>query len=210
MAAANGKKGYTIKFELSLGGLLGVVVVCFCIFVWMFLLGLWAGQTGLIGGLSFSAPPAIPVASKIGAASNKVMMAPEVVPPPEPEPAPVSTPEPAASAPPPEAPVAVVPPETPPAPAQAVAKAEATIFYAIQVGAFRDSRNVEEALQVWRTLGYKPFSRPPAGANEHLTKVYLGHYPEAATARKEAEALAKKERITPVVAMISADPAERP
>lgn len=203
MAAANGKKGYTIKFELSLSGLLGVGVVCFCIFLWMFLLGVWAGQTGLISGMSFSAPPAIPAAAKKGAMRNTVVETPELAPIPEPEPAPASTSEPAASSMPPEAPVAFLPPET-------AAKAEVATFYAIQVGAFKDSRYVEEAMKVWRTLGYDPFLRPPSGANEHLTKVYLGHFADAATARKEAEVLARKEKITPVVAMIPAETTKRP
>jgi hypothetical protein len=59
-------------------------------------------------------------------------------------------------------------------------------------------------------LGYEPFARPPSGAGEHLTKVYLGHFSEVASARKEAAALAKKERITPVVVMIPAEAAKRP
>lgn len=36
-----------IRFELRPAGLLGAAVVCFCIFLWMFLLGIWAGQTVL-------------------------------------------------------------------------------------------------------------------------------------------------------------------
>jgi hypothetical protein len=37
-----------IKFELTRSGIIGVGVVCFCIFLWMFLLGVWAGQTMLL------------------------------------------------------------------------------------------------------------------------------------------------------------------
>lgn len=33
------------RIELGWRGLFGLVVVCFCLFVWMFLFGLWAGQT---------------------------------------------------------------------------------------------------------------------------------------------------------------------
>ena len=50
MAAGNRKKKFSIKIELSPAGLLGVGVVCFCIFLWMFLLGVWAGQTILSTG----------------------------------------------------------------------------------------------------------------------------------------------------------------
>jgi len=44
------KKKKTIKFELSVWGVLGVATVCFCIFLWMFLLGVWAGQAILQSG----------------------------------------------------------------------------------------------------------------------------------------------------------------
>jgi hypothetical protein len=42
------KKKKKIKFEVTIGGLLGIGVVLFCIFLWMFLLGIWAGQTILL------------------------------------------------------------------------------------------------------------------------------------------------------------------
>jgi hypothetical protein len=45
MTSRKKKKGKRIKFELSVWGLFGIGVVCFCIFLWMFLLGIWAGQT---------------------------------------------------------------------------------------------------------------------------------------------------------------------
>ena len=38
----------TFRFQLSLGGVAGIGVVCFCLFLWMFLLGIWAGQTILL------------------------------------------------------------------------------------------------------------------------------------------------------------------
>ncbi|MDR2550478.1 MAG: hypothetical protein LBD10_09815 [Desulfobulbus sp.] len=36
------------RIELGWRGMLGLVVVCFCLFLWMFLLGVWAGQTILL------------------------------------------------------------------------------------------------------------------------------------------------------------------
>ena len=36
------------RFELGWGGMFGLMTVCFCLFLWMFLLGLWAGQTILL------------------------------------------------------------------------------------------------------------------------------------------------------------------
>ena len=48
VARSRRKKKKKIKFEVTIGGLLGIGVVLFCIFLWMFLLGIWAGQTILL------------------------------------------------------------------------------------------------------------------------------------------------------------------
>jgi len=48
MARKKSKKKKKIKFELTPGGLFGIGVVLFCILLWMFLLGIWAGQTVLL------------------------------------------------------------------------------------------------------------------------------------------------------------------
>jgi hypothetical protein len=41
-------KGKPFRIELGWRGMFGLVVVCFCLFLWMFLLGIWAGQTILL------------------------------------------------------------------------------------------------------------------------------------------------------------------
>lgn len=58
MAAKKKKRpsGKTFRFQLSLGGMVGIGIVSCCLFLWMFLLGVWAGQTILL-------PAAKPVAS---------------------------------------------------------------------------------------------------------------------------------------------------
>ena len=48
MARSRTKKKKKIKFELTLSGLFGIAGVLFCVFLWMFLLGIWAGQTILL------------------------------------------------------------------------------------------------------------------------------------------------------------------
>lgn len=45
---AGRRRGKPFRFELGWSGMFGLVVVCFCLFLWMFLLGLWAGQTILL------------------------------------------------------------------------------------------------------------------------------------------------------------------
>lgn len=37
-----------VKFELTRSSIAGIGIVCFCIFIWMFLLGVWTGQSLLL------------------------------------------------------------------------------------------------------------------------------------------------------------------
>lgn len=39
------KKVTKVKFELAKGSIAGIAVVCFCLFLWMFLAGIWTGQS---------------------------------------------------------------------------------------------------------------------------------------------------------------------
>ncbi len=48
MAAGKRKPLKKYKFELTRSGIGGIGVVCFCIFLWMFLLGVWTGQSLLM------------------------------------------------------------------------------------------------------------------------------------------------------------------
>lgn len=37
-----------LKFELTKSAIAGIAVIAFCLFLWMFLLGVWAGQSLLL------------------------------------------------------------------------------------------------------------------------------------------------------------------
>jgi len=56
------------RFELGWRGMFGLVIVCCCLFFWMFILGLWAGQTILLplqeNGLAQSGKTLKPPAAK--------------------------------------------------------------------------------------------------------------------------------------------------
>ncbi len=45
MAGKEKKQAGKVRFELTWGGIVGIAVICFCIFIWMFLLGVWTGQS---------------------------------------------------------------------------------------------------------------------------------------------------------------------
>ncbi len=42
------KSARRFRFQIGLAGVAGIGVVLFCLFLWMFLLGIWAGQTILL------------------------------------------------------------------------------------------------------------------------------------------------------------------
>jgi hypothetical protein len=45
MAVKEKKQVRKVKFELTWGGIAGIVVICICLFLWMFVLGVWTGQS---------------------------------------------------------------------------------------------------------------------------------------------------------------------
>ena len=45
---ARPRTGRRFRFEIGWSGMFGLVVVSFCLLLWMFLLGIWAGQTILL------------------------------------------------------------------------------------------------------------------------------------------------------------------
>jgi len=200
MAAAKRKKKFSIRFELSPAGLLGLGVVCFCIFLWMFLLGVWAGQTVLTTGRYRIAGPAADKSagrSVIGQEKREGA-----------QPASAAKPQspPAKAAP---APAAGKPEKTPPPP-PALAGEDDSSYFAVQVGAFREIGYAEKALKEWRAKGYKPFSRPPEGPDDQYTRVYVGRFAEVAEARKQAESLERQEKIKPFIATIPAGSGNKP
>ena len=45
MAARRKPKAKKLRFELTKSAIAGIGVVSFCLFIWMFLLGVWVGQS---------------------------------------------------------------------------------------------------------------------------------------------------------------------
>jgi len=48
MAAKRKPQAKKLKFELTKSAVAGIGVIAFCLFLWMFLLGVWVGQTILM------------------------------------------------------------------------------------------------------------------------------------------------------------------
>lgn len=63
--------GPVFTVQLGLSGIVGIGVVLFCLFLWMFLLGIWAGQTILY-------PPPLPAASAPAASGSETRRPAEI------------------------------------------------------------------------------------------------------------------------------------
>ncbi len=48
MAARRKPQAKKLRFELTKSAIAGIAVIAFCLFLWMFLLGVWAGQSLLL------------------------------------------------------------------------------------------------------------------------------------------------------------------
>lgn len=48
MAASRKTQAKKLKFELTRSAVAGIGVIVFCLFLWMFLLGVWTGQSLLL------------------------------------------------------------------------------------------------------------------------------------------------------------------
>ena len=194
MASTKRRKGFSIKFNLTVAGLFGVGVVCFCIFLWMFLLGIWAGQTVLTNGkYQKTETGKTRLQSPAPATKKPVAKKPKAVPHPgekKVKKAKQEKPKVAAK----QEPVKAQPePEEDPS------------FFAVQVAAFKDSTLAAKAVKTWKKKGYTVFSRPPEGADDMFTRVYIGRFDSMDAAKKQAGSLEKKEKIKPFIVLVPAD-----
>ncbi len=184
MPPSKRKKKFAVKFELSPKGMIGATIVCLCIFLWMFLLGVWAGQTVL------STPPGAETVAKKATIKKRPVVSPVT----ETQPQKVAvtvkrevvkkqTAAKNTSQPQPE-------PEEDPS------------FFSVQVAAYKDVKLAEKAVTNWRSKGYDAFSRPPEGGSDSFTRVYIGRFNEMDAAKEHAELLKKKEKQKPFIALI--------
>ncbi len=169
---ASRKKRFVIRFELGIGGLAALVVVCACIFLWMFLFGVWAGQTvlqgkgplavagGGSGGRTAAGQGAAfldRLAGLVGAGTAEEEAEPEY--------------------------------------------AGAT-FFSLQVGAVGDEKAALAAVAAWRARGYDDvFYTAPAG-KETRFRVFVGRYDTLDRANEMAAGFAARNDATPYITLV--------
>lgn len=187
------KFGFVVRFELGLLGMFTLALVTGCIFFWMFIIGIWAGQTvlqptpgeeksplaKLAGALHPGVPAVEPVASPEQKKNN--VAAPEA-----------GAPQGAAS-----------PSET------EWAEAEPS-FFALQVSAVKDQDRAQQDVAQWRGRGYEAFAVPPEDKDDPFIRVYVGKFDKLADANQLIAKLEKEEKVKAYIALLPASRLQAP
>lgn len=180
------KRLFTFRIELGIGGMLGVGVVCFCIFLWMFLLGVWSGQTVLLPSAPGKGPDMLTrMASELWQ-QGKATVREGLVPPPV-EQVDVAGPGKDASG---ENGVS------------AEGQSEPS-FFSLQVGSFRDKKKAQRDVLGWQAKGQDAFFLPPEEGADAF-RVFIGRFEKLAEANEVAARLESEEEVRAYVTLLPA------
>ncbi|PLX50669.1 MAG: hypothetical protein C0613_03300 [Desulfobulbaceae bacterium] len=169
------KKKFTIRFELGLGGLVGLFTICFCIFLWMFLLGVWAGQTVLLpSGRDDTSKAISRFSAKIWSQARKA--------------APSAQPDPDASA------------DGPRLAPQGESDEEPS-YFSLQVAAYADEENARQEVLDWQARGEEAFFRRPREGSS-LYRVFVGRYDTLAAANDKVDELEEADSLQAFITLL--------
>ena len=174
---SNGVKKIAFRFELTWGGMFGLVAVCGCIFLWLFLLGVWAGQTVLL-------PPEGTQSISFARLTGK----PEAK---EPKTKGATASQPTGAA---------------PAQEEAAAKPAAAepSYFSLQVGAFRDPELANQAKTEWENRGHKVFVQPASENSDGMIRVFVGKFEKLSEANALAAKIDHEEGVQAYIALLPA------
>lgn len=186
-----------VRVELGCGGLLGLAVITFCIFLWMYLFGVWTGQSGLQSTLATGDPREI-----VNAAAKMLKAEPRAI---DPKAEVVAEVAKESEGPAQEAPSAVSSPEpNPPAAKGAAASKDDSgpSFFAIQVAAYREEQRALKAVAQWRVREYEAFYLYPE-PDGNFYRVLVGHFDSLAEANTLAATLEASEQNKVFISLVS-------
>lgn len=185
------KDRFIVRFELGLLGMFSLTMVTGCLFLWMFIIGIWASQTVLQPdqGGDKSSLAEIAGALKPGNSQVKTLAPSEQK---------DNT-----------APGAEIPLETNPAAETEWAEAEAS-FFALQVAAVRDRERAQQDVAQWRGRGYEAFSVPPENEDDPFIRIYVGKFDKLAEANQLLAKLEKEESTKAYIALLPASRLQAP
>ncbi|MFZ5758439.1 MAG: SPOR domain-containing protein [Thermodesulfobacteriota bacterium] len=184
-AARRQKKRFAFRFELGIGGMLGLGVVCCCIFLWMFLLGVWSGQTILL-----PAAPGKGAAMLTGMAAGLWEKSRSLR---ESGGRAVDLPA--------TAPTAAVGDTLPSTVATTSSSPAEASFFSLQVGSFRDKKKAQREVLAWQAKGRDAFSLPPEEGTD-VYRVFIGRFERLADANQLAAGLEKEEEVRVYITLL--------
>lgn len=184
MSAPKKQGRFVVRFELGLMGMFSLTLVTGCIFFWMFILGIWAGQTILqptageerspLAKLAGVIHPGKPAAETPGVASGpKENVAPEAG-------------EPAST----------------PAPQETEWSEAEPSFFAIQVSAVRDRDRAQQDVAQWRSRGFDAFIVSPEDKDDPFVRIYVGKFDKLDDANQLLAKLEKEEKVKGYIALL--------
>ncbi|OGQ97855.1 MAG: hypothetical protein A2505_02780 [Deltaproteobacteria bacterium RIFOXYD12_FULL_55_16] len=185
MNAPKEKDRFIIRFELGLLGMFSLTLVTGCIFFWMFIIGIWAGQTILkpaseegnssLTRIAGALQPETALVNPEEASGEKKNMALQ----------------------------------EPPA-FEAEWAATEPSFFVLQVAAVRDQDRAQQEMAQWRSRGYDAFSVPPEDKNDPSIRIFVGKFDKLADANQLAAKLEKEEKVNVYIALLPASRLQAP
>ncbi len=177
------KRRFTIHFDMGIVGVIGLGVVCFCIFLWMFLLGVWSGQTVLLPSTPGKGPDVLTrMASglwqqgkdglKEGLESGREAMGKLN-----------------------EAGNALVEDVV------VLSDSKEPAFFSLQVATFRDKKEAHRSVLGWQARGQDAFYLPPEGDSEAY-RVFVGRFDKLAQANVVAAELENDEHVRAYITLL--------
>jgi len=185
------KENALVRIELGIGGLLGLAVVVFCIFLWMYLFGVWTGQSGLQSTLATGDPrELISAATKMLKAGPPSALDSQAGDEAGGKSATVASTR--------QSPTAAAGSPDP----KEAAKENSPSFFAIQVGAFREEQRALKTVAQWRAREYDAFYLKP-DADGTFYRVLIGHFDSLAEANTLAAKLETSEQNKVFISLVS-------
>lgn len=174
-ARKKNKRFFTFRIELGILGMLGVGVVCFCIFLWVFLLGVWSGQTVLLPSKPGKGPDMLTRLAADLWQKGKETIREGFVPP--------SSEQTGATD---------VGKDMPMASGISVEGQGEPSCFSLQVGSFRDKKKAQRDVLGWKAKGQDAFYLPPEEGADAF-RVFVGRFEKLADANEVATRLESEE-----------------
>ncbi len=178
------KKKKVIRFELTPVGFSGLAVVCFCVFLWMFLFGVWAGQTILLpatGEFALERPAASTSGPSLAGVVEQNREAES------------------------SGLVEFVRTGIKKNFSGASSNDAAASLFSLQVDTIDDIAQAREAVLRWQARGHDAFLLEPATERDLFWRIFVGRFVKLSDANSQAALLEKEEGVKVYITLLSAD-----